>query len=175
MFFCGVSVSVSVKQCLLDQLGFVEGKLPIKYLGLPLISSRLRESDCSPIIAKLQRKTQSWSAKMLTYAGRLFIKSVLFHFQAYWASIVMLPKGIIKQIEAICRSYLWSGNSNSKKMPLVAWESICLPRHEGGLGILQTAVWNKAATGKMLWKIISNADCLWVQWARVVYLKGNSI
>lgn len=169
VFLCGVPVAV--KRILLEKLGFIEGKLPIKYLGLPLISS-----DCSPIIAKMQRKIHSWSAKCLTYAGRVvLIKSVLFHYQVFWSNAILLPKSVIHCIEALCRNYLWSGVSDGKKMPLVAWENICMPRCEGGLGILQLDVWNKAALGKQLWKIIANSDCLWVKWAKVVYMKGKSL
>lgn len=60
-------------------------------------------------------------------------------------------------------------------MALVAWEHVCLPRSEGGLGIMQINAWNRAAFGKLLWKIIANEDCLWVKWVKTAYLKGKSI
>ncbi|KAL0290978.1 UNVERIFIED_CONTAM: hypothetical protein Sradi_7037500 [Sesamum radiatum] len=40
------------RQQILDYLGFQEGTLPIKYLGIPLTSSRLTMSDCRPLIDK---------------------------------------------------------------------------------------------------------------------------
>lgn len=40
---------------------------------------------------------------------------------------------------------------------------------------MQLSVWNKAVFGKLLWKIISNVDCLWTQWAKNAYLKDDSI
>lgn len=105
----------------------------------------------------------------------MLIKSILFHYQVYWSNIVLLPKKIVQKIDSICRDFLWSGRNKSKKMPLVAWESVCLPRSEGGLGVLQIAAWNKAALGKLLWKIVADWDCLWVRWVKAVYLKGKTI
>lgn len=174
VFFCGVNCQV--KENLIDQLGFSEGKLPIKYLGLPLIASKLTIADCEPILQRIRTKVGSWSARMLSYAGRaVLIQSILFHYQVYWSNTFLLPKGVIHQMECLFRNYLWNGSSESKHMPVVAWDRITLPREEGGLGFLQMEIWNKAAFGKQLWKIIANKDCLWVDWAKEVYLKGNSI
>ncbi|KAL0362089.1 UNVERIFIED_CONTAM: Retrovirus-related Pol polyprotein from type-2 retrotransposable element R2DM [Sesamum calycinum] len=41
------------KQQILNLLGFQEGSLPVKYLGVPLTSSRLTLADCSPLIHKV--------------------------------------------------------------------------------------------------------------------------
>lgn len=71
VFFCGVSDEL--KHQLLNQLGFSEGKLPIKYLGLTLIASKLSINYCGPIIERIQKKINSWSAKLLSYAGRLVL------------------------------------------------------------------------------------------------------
>lgn len=106
VFFCGVDDQV--KQYLLEQLGHSKGQLPVKYLGLPLIATKLTELDCSPILDKMKRKISSWSAKSLTYAGRiLLIKAILLHYQVFWSNLVMLPKSIVQQIDSICRNYLW--------------------------------------------------------------------
>lgn len=136
LFFCGVDHKL--KSQLLRQLGFSEGRLPIKYLGLPLIATKLTSEDCKPIIEKIQKRISSWSAKTLTtYAGSLMlIKSVLFHFQVYWSNAMLMPSSIIKQIEALCKNYLWSGTSDRQKVPLVAWDTLCLPRNEGGVGLI---------------------------------------
>lgn len=174
VFFCGVNEHL--KGILLNQLGFSEGSLPIKYLGLPLIVSKLTVIDCGPILDRMRSKISSGSARLLSYAGRLvLIKSVLFHYQVYWSNAFLLPKGVIFQIEALYRNYLWSGVVDRKNMALVAWENVSLPRSECCLGLLQISAWNKAVFGKLLWKIIANRHCLWTRWVNAVYLKGISI
>lgn len=124
-------VNDNLKAYLLSQLGFSEGQLPIKYLGLPLIATKLSVADCSPIITRIHNRINSWSAKLLSYAGRLLlIKSVLFHFQVYWSNTFLLPKRVVKNIETLCMHYLWSGSKDVGNMPLVPWSKICLPRSE---------------------------------------------
>ena len=90
--------------------GFKEGTLPIKFLGVPLISTRLTARDCRPLIDKITNRVESWTSKRLSYAGRLqLIRSVLFSIQVYWSSIFILPKEVCKVIDQILRSFLWHG------------------------------------------------------------------
>lgn len=54
------------------------GSLPIKYLGLPLMSRKLFSTDCTPLLEKLKARVNSWTASKLSYGGRLqLINSVL--------------------------------------------------------------------------------------------------
>ncbi|XP_077228479.1 uncharacterized protein LOC143861436 [Tasmannia lanceolata] len=41
---------------ILKTLGFEEGTLPIRYIGLPLFTSRLTVSDCAPLITKVRKR-----------------------------------------------------------------------------------------------------------------------
>lgn len=63
----------------------------------------------------------------------------------------LMPKKVIKMIEAICRSYLWSGEANVTKIALVVWDKVCLPKSAGGLSILNLKIWNQVAICKLLW------------------------
>lgn len=120
----------------MENLGYNEGTLPVRYLGIPLISTRLNDADCSPVLDNIRKRFQSWSARFLSYVGRLqLINSVMFHLQSFWSAIVILPCSIFKKIEELCRNFLWSGHRDQKAIPLVAWDRICLPRNEGGLGV----------------------------------------
>ncbi|KAJ0040292.1 hypothetical protein Pint_27485 [Pistacia integerrima] len=51
IFFSGVSEES--KQALLSILGYQEGKLPMKYLGVPLITKKLSLTDCKPLVDKI--------------------------------------------------------------------------------------------------------------------------
>ena len=66
-----VGVNDSVKATLLSMRGFSLGTLPSKYLGVPLISSRLSHSDCKPLLRKIMARIQSWTSRSLSFAGRL--------------------------------------------------------------------------------------------------------
>ncbi|KAL0455353.1 UNVERIFIED_CONTAM: hypothetical protein Slati_0874500 [Sesamum latifolium] len=60
-----------VRQQLLTVLGFHEGVLPVRYLGLPLISSRLTIDDCKPLLVKVDERLQGWSSLRLSFAARV--------------------------------------------------------------------------------------------------------
>ncbi|GJY13625.1 RNA-directed DNA polymerase, eukaryota, reverse transcriptase zinc-binding domain protein [Tanacetum coccineum] len=49
------------------------------------------------------------------------------------------------------------------------------PKHQGGLGLKDLAIWNKAMIVKHLWYIAMDKKSLWVKWVNTVKLKGKSI
>ena len=73
----------------------------------------------------------------------------------------------------MCRSFLWASNIDSRKAN-VAWKDVCFPKREGGLGIKDLAIWNKAAIGKNIWQVFSNKDSLWATWITKTKLKRLS-
>ncbi|GKD78845.1 reverse transcriptase domain-containing protein, partial [Tanacetum coccineum] len=51
--------------------GNIHGELPVKYLGVPLISSRLLNKDCKIVVEKAKNRIGDWKNKSLSFAGRL--------------------------------------------------------------------------------------------------------
>ncbi|GKA63577.1 hypothetical protein Tco_0763183 [Tanacetum coccineum] len=64
-FFC--NVVNQVKMAILNIMPFTEGELPVKYLGVPLISSRLLNKDCKVLVEQA----------------------------LYWAFVLVIPMGMI--------------------------------------------------------------------------------
>ncbi|GJV91867.1 putative reverse transcriptase domain, reverse transcriptase zinc-binding domain protein, partial [Tanacetum coccineum] len=62
-YFC--NVLNHVKLSILQVLPFEEGKLPVKYLGVPLVSSRLMIRDCNELIDRVQILIQDWKNTLL--------------------------------------------------------------------------------------------------------------
>ncbi|XP_074318617.1 uncharacterized protein LOC141655435 [Silene latifolia] len=86
----------------------------------------------------------------------------------------IIPKSVIKRIEAICRNYLWDGSSEYHRVPLVAWDKVTLPKPEGGLGIKKAELWNVATIGKLQqwhnYKPPATAPWSWKNVCKVKYL-----
>ena len=66
------------KHQILQLFNFSLGSLPVRYLGVPLITFKLMLCDCSPLIDKTEARIKSWNNNVLSFAGRLqLIQSVL--------------------------------------------------------------------------------------------------
>ncbi|XP_022014769.1 uncharacterized protein LOC110914278 [Helianthus annuus] len=174
IFFC--NVNSHVKDAILNIMPFVEGKLPVRYLGVPLISSRLGYNDCRVLIERLEKRITNWRNKLLSFAGRLqLIISVLSSMHIYWASVFILPARIIQELEASMRNFLWSQESSfNKGKSKVSWKMVCTPKYEGGLGIRRNGDMNKALMASHIWSIVSKRASLWVEWVHSYHLKGRS-
>ena len=91
----------------------------------------------------------------------------------YWAQIFILPKDVIDQVTKLCRNFLWGGEVNYSKIPYVGWDRVCSPKKQGGLGIKNFLVWNKACVAKLVWAIVKMKDGLWTKWVHGRYIQGK--
>lgn len=124
---------------------FKIGKLLLRYLEVPLVSRKLSFSDCGPLIDKILAKVNGWSTRHLSYAGRLqLIKAVPFSIQAYWCMGFLLPKAVLKRVSQICVRFFREGRDCAATGARVFWQLICSPKSEGGLGLKDPKVWNRA-------------------------------
>ncbi|XP_010481131.1 PREDICTED: uncharacterized protein LOC104759967 [Camelina sativa] len=164
LYLAGVNQDETLR---IGTLGFNLGSLPIRYLGLPLMHRKLQICDYSPLLDKISAKFSSWSAHALSYAGRkALITSVIYGVVNFWASAFILPKGCIKSIESMCSRFLWCGDITKKPAAKVAWQDLCLPLEEGGLGFRCFARWNKTLCLKLIWRMLTARDSLWADWMR---------
>ncbi|GKC33961.1 hypothetical protein Tco_1046345 [Tanacetum coccineum] len=132
-------------------------------------------ADCVELIDRVQTRIQDWKNKSLSTAGRLqLIRSVLGAMHTYWASVFILPFRVLLNIEQLMRGFLWSPSSLKKGPSKVAWEVVCLPKNEGGLGIRRLEVFNSALMIAHIWKLLSLKESLWVKWIHEYILKGRS-
>ncbi|KAL2228517.1 UNVERIFIED_CONTAM: hypothetical protein Sindi_1831400 [Sesamum indicum] len=163
------------KDQILTIMGFQEGQLPMRYLGLPLLSSRLSISDCQPHLLKIDARINGWEGISLSYAGRIqIIKSVLLAMSIYWASAFILPKAI-NQIEKRLRTFLWKGTSTSGYAK-VARKDVCKPIKEGGQGIKDIGILNRSLIAKKLCDVIRcDRTSIWVEWLKQTRLHNTSI
>ncbi|GFY83790.1 hypothetical protein Acr_03g0005640 [Actinidia rufa] len=131
-----LSINSSDMEAIKDITKFSQGSFPFRYLGIPVADSRLRISQYSPLIDKITNYISAWAGANLSYAGRTeLVKLVLQGVECFWLSILPILAGVKAKIVQLCRNFLRSGNCNSHKRPLVAWEEVTLPKSEGGLGI----------------------------------------
>lgn len=151
------------------------GNLPIRYLGLPLMSRKLRIAEYEHLFDKLIARFRSWAVKSPSFAGRAhLIISVISGTINFWTSTFMLPKGCLKRIEGLCSRFLWSGCIYGSKGANVSWSGVCLPKKEGGLGFRRLLIWNKALCLKLVWLLFADSGSLWASWHKHHHLRNKS-
>ena len=96
-------------------------------------------------------------AKKLIYGGRItLINSVLSALPIYLLSFFKIPKKVVHKIVSIQRNFLWGGHQEANKIPWVKWDTVCLPKNKGGLGIKDLSKFNEALLGKWGWELANN-------------------
>jgi len=72
-------VKQELQEEILEELQFIKGDLPFRYLGVPLSTKMISLVQCKSLQEKMLGRITSWTTKFLSYAGRAqLIKSVLF-------------------------------------------------------------------------------------------------
>ncbi|KAJ0494731.1 hypothetical protein HanIR_Chr12g0600811 [Helianthus annuus] len=107
--------------------------------------------------------------------GRVqLVRSVLSSMHVYWASMFILPKRIVKDLEDRMRRFLWAQGNNIKGKAKVKWSQVCLPKREGGLGIRRVRDMNNALMVTHIWSLITLRESLWVKWVHSYRIGGRS-
>ncbi|KAG7595360.1 Reverse transcriptase domain [Arabidopsis thaliana x Arabidopsis arenosa] len=173
LYLAGMSSSST--QQLSEKYPFDIGRLPVRYLGLPLVTKRFATADYAPLIEQIRQRINSWSARSLSFAGRLnLISSVLWSICNFWLAAFRLPKECIEGIGKLCSSFLWSGTDLQPHKAKISWEKVSTPKHEGGLGLRSLKEANNVSCLKLIWRIVSQGNSLWVKWIQTNLLKKAS-
>lgn len=105
------------------------GKMPFKFLGIPVGENPRRYHTWEPVLNAMRLKLSSWRRKQLRIGGRVtLINLVLSSLPFYFFSFFKVPKKVLGEMVRIQRQFLWGGNNEHKKMAWITWETICLPK-----------------------------------------------
>lgn len=78
---------------------------------------------------------------------------------------MLLPPGVRDAIDAKRRAFLWSGTDRTiGARCLVAWDNVCRPKEEGGLGVKQLDTQNAALLLKLIHRLHRPGDSAWARW-----------
>ncbi|KAJ4781259.1 RNA-directed DNA polymerase (reverse transcriptase)-related family protein [Rhynchospora pubera] len=143
------------------------------YLGSPITANH--KSDFTPLVNKIDKKLQKWKGSLLSQAGKLtLIKAVIEPTMLYALQTSVLPKTVLLNIQSKVRNFFWSNNGD-KRMSLVAWKYVTVPKDLGGLGLKDLVKFSSTLHMKCLWSIVSAKEALWVQIVTAKYLQRSVI
>ncbi|CAL8174658.1 unnamed protein product [Prunus armeniaca] len=147
-----------------------------KYLGVPLIHTRVNKQTYQEVIAKVQMRLASWKSHTLSMAGRItLLESVTAAIPIYTMQTAKLPMSVCDKLDQLNRNFLWGHTSNTSKIHLVNWEQVCKPKVAGGLGIKRSSWMNQALLAKTGWRLLQHEQGLWSQVFHAKYLKQQNI
>ena len=69
----------------------------------------------------------------------------------------------MKKLVCIQRSFLWGDGDDQHKIAWVKWETVCLPKDKGGLGIKDITKFNLALLAKWKWNLFHHNGELWAR------------
>jgi hypothetical protein len=145
-------------------------------LGLPLDTTKPTVQEFLPLVKKCERRILVTS-NLLSQAGKLImVNSVISSFPTFMMCSMKIPITVIKQIDMYRKHCLWRGSDiNSKKPPKAAWKMVCLPKEEGGLGVIDLRVHNEALLLKNLHKFFNKVNLPWVKLIWDNYYKDGKL
>lgn len=75
-----------------------------------------------------------------------------------------------EKLDKIQKTFLWTGLEEKKHLALVNWDTVCLPKSLGGLGIRKINTLNKALIAKIGWTL-AKGEADWCNIIKVKYLE----
>lgn len=133
---------------------------PSVYLRVPIFFGSARHIYFNKILDSIRSRLAGWKTKCLSFTCRLTPVSHVLSFVPLHISFVLaLPSNTCLLIEWPMRNILWSAYLNKLRSNLVRWETVCLPKAEGGLGLRMINEFNEACSLNLAWSTIK-ADSL---------------
>lgn len=72
------------------------------------------------------------------------VKRILQSIHVYCTSIFEILVRTCDRIGQICNRFLWMSMEEKKRIALVNWSKVCMPKSQGGLGIRRLQLFNMA-------------------------------
>lgn len=119
----------------------------------------------------VRNRIEGWNANLLSYGGRItLVKAVLSATPLHFMQALRMPKGVVKHIDKMRKSFLWRGTETCKGINcLVNWEMACALKCNGGMGIMDLDRQNAALLLKWIWWLQLHPEGQWAQTLSVLY------
>ena len=130
------NVPSNIKEDICNILDISETLALRKYLGFPINHKGATRNRFNFIVERMISKLTGWKTKFLSFARRtMLVKSIITAVLNHVMKGIALPGHLCDKIDKISRDFLWLSTLERKKIHLVSWSKIIIPKEEGGLGI----------------------------------------
>uniref|UniRef100_A0A453BTU3 Reverse transcriptase domain-containing protein n=1 Tax=Aegilops tauschii subsp. strangulata TaxID=200361 RepID=A0A453BTU3_AEGTS len=151
------------------------GHFPIKYLGMPVSFTTLKDSVWEFIVDKYLKCFGSWIGNAASSGGRLtLLTSVLSLLSLYHMSMWLMSKTFIERLDKHRRKFFWHGCNKKNRYYLVKWKRVCRLKGKGGLGVKDLRKQNISLMVKW-WSKLETQIGVWQNLVRARYLQNKSV
>jgi hypothetical protein len=161
-----------------NALNCKQGSFPFTYLGFPIADRQLSISDWEGLVGKVGHRVDPWQGRFMSLAARLtLINSSLSSLTLYAMGLFLLADGIHASFDKILARFFWEGISDKRSYHWVNWPEVCRPKDQGGLGIINSRLFNAALMIKWIWRIFypDEHNNLWFKLLRAKYMNVDNI
>nr|XP_009784530.1 PREDICTED: uncharacterized protein LOC104232953 [Nicotiana sylvestris] len=151
--------------------GIQRKDFPFIYLGCPIFYKRRKMEYYEDLISKVLDKLQAWKGKLLSIRGRaVLISSVLQTMPIHLLSAVNPSAYVLNKLHKLFGRFYWSNSIDGRARHWASWYTLCLPKHEGGVGFRSLNDMSNALFCK-LWGNFRTKLSLWSSFMSQKYLK----
>ncbi|KAK2634118.1 hypothetical protein Ddye_028910 [Dipteronia dyeriana] len=177
-------------KCFIELLQTCENCITLRYWPLLNLDFQIPNNGFKPIRFEAmwlkhnkfdEMKQNNWSTQYCNFDDKLHaFTDVLkrwnkeeFAIPIYAMQYIKLPSDVCSKLDKMHRDFLWGNTTNTNMIHLVNWDTICLPKCHGGLGIKKTKLMNQALLAKASWRLFQNEKSLWTKMLIDKYGKEN--
>ena len=108
----------------------------------------------------------------MSLAARLTLTTAsLSSLPTYTMSLFLLADGTHADVDKHLARIFWEGVGDKRKHHWVNWPTVCRPKQQGGLGVINTKLFNIALMAKWIWRLFTdnNSQSLWAKLLQAKY------
>ena len=172
--FFSPNVTARRKRTMCRRLGILATNNLGRYLGFPIIHKGRVGNAFNFVLDKVQSKLAGWKSRLLSKVGRLVLaKSAVAPIAEYYMQCHNLPAKVCDSIDKMIRDFIWGSTEERRRMHMVRWSIVTLPKELGGLGLYSMKYRNEAILAKLCWRLAHEGGKPWANMLLAKYLYPN--
>lgn len=139
-------------------------------MGHRLVHRGNNSKSQEELVEKVKNTLGSWKPKCLSAAGRLTLaKSIISSMGVFQMQLQKMKKRTHKELDKAIRQCVWGSTPTKRRLHLLNWNVLCLPKKHGGTGLRRSEDMNIALLAKLGWHLFVDAEDIWCRLIKEKY------
>ncbi|XP_065626763.1 uncharacterized mitochondrial protein AtMg00310-like [Quercus suber] len=89
-------------------------------------------------------------------------------------SCFKLSESLCRELGSMISRFWWGQRNVERKIPWIAWDKLCKPKVDGGMGFRDLKAFNLTLLAKQGWRLMKNQNSLFHQVFKAKYFANDS-